>query len=244
MREKRHPGEPFQRVRVLEHIRRNKWRVQWVEPNPGLVDYVESRQLVVPWKELRAFLKEEEDENRIREHNKRHGYDHEDSPVVVALQQVFESVGESLDFHKGSLVGMPEAIERVVARAGVTSRSTSFVSYVDRRGQVHQPFDVALDLARKFCAAEPATVLVGVEATEREWTSKANRGEDYIIGLLNSYRASWALIREWAGLDSAIAMREAEIQRLERLVWDAVYALQKAGCDREANKLRRAVSRD
>jgi hypothetical protein len=35
-----------------------------------------------------------------------------------------------------------------------------------------------------------------------------------------------------------VAQREAEIQRLERLVWDAIYALQKAGLDREAARLR------
>jgi hypothetical protein len=59
--------------------------------------------------------------------------------------------------------------------------------------------------------------------------AESDAGEDYIIKLLNEYRASWALIRQWAGHDAAVAQREAEIQRLERLVWDAVYALQKAG---------------
>src|SRR4051812_44882720 len=88
---------------------------------------------------------------------------------------------------------------------------------------------------------EPATVLVGVEATDREWASKAARGEDYIVGLLNDYRASWALTRQWAGHDAAVAERELQIQKLERLVWDAVYALQKAGLDQEAARLRRAV---
>jgi hypothetical protein len=61
--------------------------------------------------------------------------------------------------------------------------------------------------------------------------------------LLNKSRVSWALIRQWAGHDAAIAQRESEIQRLERLVWDAVYALQKAGLDRESAKLRGAVER-
>lgn len=68
-------------------------------------------------------------------------------------------------------------------------------------------------------------------------------GADHKIELLNEYRASWALIRQWAGHDAAIAQREAEIERLERLVWDAVYALQKANLDREAVRLRRAIER-
>ena len=57
-------------------------------------------------------------------------------------------------------------------------------------------------------------------------------------------QAGWALIRQWAGHDAAAAQRDAQIQRLERLVWDAVYALQKAGLDSEAARLRRALERN
>lgn len=39
--------------------------------------------------------------------------------------------------------------------------------------------------------------------------------------------------------DPAIAARGEIIQKLERLVWDAIYALQKAGLDSEAARLRR-----
>jgi hypothetical protein len=56
VREKRTPGVPFQRVRILEHVRGNKWKAQWIDPNPGLVDYIESGQLIVPWKEHKDFL--------------------------------------------------------------------------------------------------------------------------------------------------------------------------------------------
>jgi hypothetical protein len=54
-------------------------------------------------------------------------------------------------------------------------------------------------------------------------------------------RASWALLRQWAGLDAAVAARDEQIRNLERLVWDAIYALQQAGLDSVASKLRRAV---
>ena len=37
--------------------------------------------------------------------------------------------------------------------------------------------------------------------------------------------------------------REEQIKRLERLVWDAIYALQKAGLDQEGHRLRRALGR-
>jgi hypothetical protein len=50
-----------------------------------------------------------------------------------------------------------------------------------------------------------------------------------------------ALIRQWTGRDPAIAQREEPTKRLERLVLAAIYALQKAGLDDEAHRLRRAM---
>jgi hypothetical protein len=243
LREKRIRGAPFQRVRIIEHVRGNKWKAKWVDPNPGLVDYLESGRLVVPWKEHKAFLKEEASQDRLQEHNVRHGYTAQNQSIITALEQVFESVAEGLNFHGGSLVGSPEAIERLRARAKIEPHQESFVTYVDRRGNLHLPFDEAFELGRRFCAAEPSTVLVEVEAFEREWSHKATHGEEYILELLNRYRASWALLRQWAGYDAAVAQREQEIQKLERLVWDAIYALQKAGLDSDADKLRRKIQK-
>ena len=50
-------------------------------------------------------------------------------------------------------------------------------------------------------------------------------------------------MRQWAGHDAAIAQREAEIRRLERLLWDVVYALQKAGLNSDAARLRQAIEK-
>src|SRR4029453_1296223 len=88
MREKRGASVPLQRVRIIQHIRGNKWKAEWIEPNPGLVHYVESGQPVVPWKEHKAFLREEADEARLQAHNLRVGYEKE-SPVTRALEQVY-----------------------------------------------------------------------------------------------------------------------------------------------------------
>jgi hypothetical protein len=145
----------------------------------------------------------------------------------------------------GVLRASPEALDRVCTRAGMTAGTSSPYSYTDRRGTLQLPLVEAVDLARKFCAAEPSTVLVGVETTKREWAEKARTpGDEYMVPLLNEYRAAWALIRQWTGHDPAIAAREETIQKLERLVWDAIYARKKAGLDREAARLRRAIQRD
>jgi len=244
LREKRSPAAPLQRVRILEHIRGNRWKAEWIDPNPGLVHFVESGHLLAPWKEHKTFLKEEADEGRLREHNDRAGYKR-DSPVDNALHEVFESVGEKeISYWRGVLCGPAEAIDRLRARAKIEAGKHTPYAYTDRRGVVRLPFDEALDVARRFSAAEPATVLIAIEGTERKWAREAaTPGEEHMAGLLNEFRASWALIRQWAGQDAAVAQREAEIQRLERLVWDAIYAMQKAGLDREASRLRRAIER-
>lgn len=243
-RDVRKIGTPLERVRVIEHIRGNKWKAEWIQPNPGLVHYVESGQLVCPWREHKAFLKEEECAERLRKYNVDCGYD-DQSPIASAVTEVFESAGEqNVDFYRGVLFGPPEAIDRIKERAGVSVASRSPVQYVDRKGRLHLPFQEALQLARQFCAKEPSTVLVGIEAREREWSMTASKpGEEYIISVLNEARASWALIRQWTGHDPAIAQREAQIQTLERLVWDAIYALQKAGLDSEAARLRRSLEK-
>ena len=242
-REYRTPGTPFHRVRVIQHTRGTKWRAEWIEPSPGLVDYVDSGQLMVPWKEHKVFLKEENESQALRKHNEDCGYD-ENSPIANALYHVFDNVGDDVSFYKGVLRGSPEAMDRVKTRAKADTSKRSRYAYVDRGGTLHIPFDEAFELARMFCAAEPSAVLDRAEATERDWSQKArHQGEEHIIPLLNQYRAAFALVRQWAGHDAAVATREAEIQRLERLVWDAVYVLQKAGLDKESAKLRSRIER-
>src|SRR5262245_1693365 len=100
LRERRRRGAPFQRIKIIEHIRGSKWKAEWIHPNPGLIHYVDSGNIVVPWKEHKAVLKEEENEDRIWEHNSRQGFSR-DSPVARALQQIFESAGDEMAFSDG-----------------------------------------------------------------------------------------------------------------------------------------------
>ncbi|MCJ7594227.1 MAG: hypothetical protein MUO52_05580 [Desulfobacterales bacterium] len=191
MREGKTPDTPLQRVKIIQHVRGKKWKAEWIDPNPGLVDYVETRNLVVLWKERRAFFKDEQRARELRADNEHHGYD-EESPLANVLYEVFESVGESaLNFYKGILSGSPEALDRVRDRAGFDRKKISPFTYVDRHGTVYIPYSEALELAKAFCSSEPNTVLLNIESTEREWVQKPTQpGEEYIIHLLNEYRAS------------------------------------------------------
>ena len=235
LREKRTTGARLQRVRVIAHVRGNKWKVQWIDPNPGLTDYIESGQLVALWAEHKAFLKEEENAGRMWDYNERHGYDYEDSPLVTALYQVFESVADGMDYYRGELKVTPEVLERFKARAGIAEVPTAPPAYTDRQGRLHLPFDTAIDMARRFCAAEPSTVLVGVEVTERDWTHRATHNDDYLLPLLNQYRAAWALIRQWAGTMQHSRKRTSRSKR-----WRGLYGMPSTPSKKPDLTMRRA----
>ena len=96
-----------QRVRIIEHVRGGKWKAEWLEPNPGLVHYVDSGALLAPWKERKAFLKEEQDAQHLREHNARHHWS-TDSPTDLALSSVFDCLGDQdVSYYRGVLRGLP-----------------------------------------------------------------------------------------------------------------------------------------
>jgi hypothetical protein len=110
-------------VRILQHVRGKKWKAEWIEPNPGLIDYVESQNLIVSWKGRKAFLRDEERLHQFQEENKRQGYE-EDSPLDNVLSQVFDSVGDhQLSFYRGMLSAEPSALERLKQRARVDLRN-------------------------------------------------------------------------------------------------------------------------
>lgn len=102
--------------------------------------------------------------------------------------------------------------------------------------------------ASQACSlGRPGNVAEGYEVEVVELLTGRLQEEGYEVtakfdGASGLAEAKRALLRQWAGHDAAIAQREAEIQRLERLVWDAIYALQKAGLDTEAAELRRAIT--
>jgi hypothetical protein len=158
LREKRAPRGEIQRVRVIEHVRGNKWKAEWIQPNAGLLQYVESGQLIATWHDLRAFLKEEDSQIKLKEQSEGDGYRME-SLVDRAMYVVYESAGDELSYYNGTLSETQEAIARVKVRAQVDEGRHSPLPYVNRHGKLHIPFGDTVELARAFCAAEPATVL-------------------------------------------------------------------------------------
>lgn len=226
VREPAKAGVELQHVKVLEHVRGGKWKVEWIDPNAGLVDYVKSMSIVVPWKDRRAFLRDEGKKERLLSSVEYSGFPGQSHPTADAVSEVFDFSGErGIYVHQGVMSFEPDALERIADRAGVAV-PTHPHGYTDRQGTGHLPWECALELAMQFARAEPRTVLDPIEAYEIE-LSEAVRSEHspYMIRALNEQRASWALIRQWAGLDEAIAIREDRIKKLERALSDVRWSL-------------------
>jgi hypothetical protein len=239
-REKRVVNDRLQRIRLIEPMR-GGWKAEWIEPNPGLVGYAASKQIVAQWEDHEDYLRDEASLAHLREYNRSSGHTSE-SPAYIAVEMLFESVGEGITLYKGILSSSAEALERITTRAQLVPYELKLPAYKDRRGKVYLPFDQALDLGQSFCKAEPWSVLTHIEAEERELSREASRpGEEYAIPLLNSYRPAWALLRQWCRTDASSPTREKQIDTLVRLLWDAIYALQKAGVNDEADRLRHVL---
>jgi hypothetical protein len=209
---------------VIERVRAGKWRVEWVDPNPGLVDFVKSGALVCRWSERRAVERDERNAQELRAVADRTwpGTEH---PLENAAIEVIESTGEQqVTLWKGLLSGPPDAVDRIATRAGYQFPPN--VGYVDRKGQRHLPWEVGLELAKCLAAVEPRTVLGHIETTEREWETNAREpGGSYIRPSLERYGAAAALVRQWASFDADRARLDAEIDRLRQLVNRAVWDL-------------------
>jgi hypothetical protein len=173
LRESRTPNTPLQRVKILQHIRGKKWKAEWIDPNPGLIEFVESQNLLVRWKDHKALLRDEERERQLQQDQESQGYK-ASSPLDNVLSQVFDAAGEQgLYCDGGVLQGPPEAVDRIRERARLDPAKKSPLSYIDRHGTIQVPYAEAFELGKAFCAAEPSTVLIEIEATERKWTNEA-----------------------------------------------------------------------
>ncbi len=171
-------------------------------------------------------------------------YPGDDHPVAAAAEEVIECAGDrDCSFYRGILTFQPEGLERVAERAKTTVPSHP-AGYRDRHGTHYLPFSCGLSLAQAFAATEPQTVLDAVDADERQWSMKLREpGNHHLNSLLIDWRARWALIRQWAGHDAAVAAREERIRTLEELLRRTMWDLRQpnAEAERIANRIDRAL---
>jgi hypothetical protein len=91
-REKRLAGTPILRVKALSKLgRRGKLKVRFEDgPYPGLEDYAATRQIICPWNERRAVLRDEQHETQLSAHMR----EVQDHTLGAAVDAVMQATGE------------------------------------------------------------------------------------------------------------------------------------------------------
>lgn len=244
VREPPRPGVEMEKVKVLERVRSGRWKVEWVDPNPGLVDYVRSANIICRWADRRPVVRDEESYQRLRSASDGL-WPGDEHPLSHAVHEVLGSTGEpSIGLDHGLLAEAPDVIERICALAGieVADLPDRHLSYLDRHGRLHLTFGAALHLARAFAAAEPGTVLLHIDTDERTYVTKASEPfNSYLVPLVEQWRAGWALVRQWAGTDAQVARKDKEIDRLRQVIGRTIWDLRSAGHDDLAAKVERRL---
>lgn len=203
----------------------------------GLEEWVPTRTLRCPWGERQAFLRDESRWNALQEAAAR-DYD----PVVEeAISTVFEATGEETGFIRVWTLD-PARAQRLWRRAGLEGSPDQHpLAYTDRSGRLNLPYETALQFAQAFAAAEPEPCIHYIQ----EWEDRL-RAEGYEPGhrvshhVLRNMRPAHALVREWTQAGELGLLRD-ENQRLRQLLGRALEALRRAGDERSANRLDRAL---
>jgi hypothetical protein len=222
--------------------RKGKVKIRFEDgPHPGLEEYASTRQLVVPWGQRKAVLRDERLAAALYDYSRGRG----DKALGEAASAVLESTGEPGAGATGDGTMMSEAeLQRICDRAGLTSAPQDLhpLAYRDRRGDVHLPLDAVIELARAFAAAEPQTVIGYLDDCEEELRLRGNiPGERWWHEYLREKAPGFALARQWAGLEQEAEMLRKEIARLRSLVSRAASELRVAGAERKAHTLLRAL---
>jgi hypothetical protein len=231
------------KVKLLDKVgRRGKLKVRFESgPHPGLEEYVSTRQIVVPWGQRNAVLRDERLSAALDDYSRGRG----DPALGEAASAILESTGEPGAGAAADGTMMSEAeLQRVCDRAGLTKTPADLhpLAFRDRRGDVRLPLDATVELARAFAAAEPHTVIGYLDDREEEMRLRGNQpGERWWHEYLREKAPGFALARQWAGLEQEAEMLRKEIARLRSLVSRAVSELKSVGAERKAQTLMRAL---
>jgi hypothetical protein len=242
-RERRGRDQPMLKIKLLDKVgRKGKVKIRFEDgPHPGLEEYVSTRQLVVPWGQRKAVLRDEEREARLAEHRR----SYRDAALGEAASAVLESSGErgAMAVDDGTAMDERE-LQRIMGRAGLPGSPVDLhlLAFRDRHGQVHLPLEATVSLARAFAAAEPQTVIEYLDDREEEYRLRGNQpGDRWWHEYLREKLPGFAIARQWAGLEQEAEMLRKEIARLRQLVSRAAFDLESAGEERKATRLHRAL---
>jgi hypothetical protein len=177
-------GCPMHKITFIGPAKAGRAKVRHADGElDGLVEWVPTRTLVCPWGERHAFLRDESKRNALQEAATR-----DFDPVVEqAISTVFEATGDETGFIRVWSVGHQRA-HRLWRRAGLDGAPDQHpLAYTDRHGQLHLPYETALQFAQAFAAAEPEACIHYMQ----EWEDRL-RAEGYESG----HRSSHTVLRQ------------------------------------------------
>ena len=133
-----------------------RWRVEYLDPNPGLVDFVTSANLIVAWTQRTGLARDEQRHETLVGCSEQR-WDGPDSPLTEAVNEVLEATGEDLDARQhGIICSPPEVLERVAQRAGIDP-ATHVYGYRVQNETNRLPFECALTLGRAIANRRPCS---------------------------------------------------------------------------------------
>jgi hypothetical protein len=161
--------QPMLRVKLLDKVgRKGKLKVRFESgPHPGLEEHVSTRQVVCPWGQRHAVIRDEEREARFDQY----AAEVRDRALGEAAAAVLASSGEpSASCSETGTSIREEELQRILDRAGISEPPTDLhhIGCRDRQGDVHLPLDAAVAVAKAFAAAEPQAMVEYIDDKEEE----------------------------------------------------------------------------
>lgn len=235
----KHDDTDLVKVQVLSAGRKGKIRVRYEEGEyTGLDEWVRSKQIACRWAQRRNWLRDHEHKLRLDQADAE-AYD---KVVYDAIDFVMEASGEYTGYMLGEAQD-PAVPQRFWARAKLDGLPLDAdpANYVDRFGSWHLSFRSMEAASIAFAAAEPEAV----ELYLRKWEDQL-KAEGFQPGgrvshdVLRQWSPSMALARSWTRTAANKAL-EDEVQRLQRLVHEAIRLLKTSGNERGAARIERGL---
>jgi len=233
LRAQDHDGS-IEKVVFVGVLRSQQAKVRWVDGvDSGREGWIRTQQLLCPWGERRAFLRDEESAAALAAEYRR-----DRDPVVEdAIDHVMTSSGEVGGYIR-AWREEPAVIQRMWSRAKLKGEPLDQPgAFADRHGRWHLSWRSAQLWSQAFAAQEPETVNLYLDHIERELLAEGHvPGEAWKHDYLRTSRPAISLARDWTRANVHDHLQR-EVQRLGTIVSRAVSYLHETGNHHHARRL-------
>lgn len=235
---------PVHKVKVIAKLEeRKRPKVRYLEgEREGLEEFVRTSQFLAKWADVKRVLRDEAKLEKLRSANDAIVND----VVWEAISAVIFSTGDDVivPMESPHRIEIPTCeTERIEERFKLEPLASSHgAAFVDRKGMLHLPFEVAESVAKHIASREPEAVLLYIQQHEDELLAAGYQpGMRHRHSLLRDYQPAYALARQWAGFQGEVELLTRELERLRGILIQTAWTLKQNGADSEARRLERAL---